>query len=168
MRAGLSVRPEAPADHGAVRLLLAAAFEGPEEAALVDRLRGEADAISLVAEADDGVRGHILFTRVTVGDETPRPAMALGPMAVEPSWQRRGIGSALVEAGLARCREAGHEAVFVLGHSDYYPRFGFRPAAPCWFRGPEFAPAFFSIELVSGGLRGLTGKVRYHPAFDDC
>ena len=90
-------------------------------------------------------------------------------MAVLPRCQRRGVGTALVEAGLEACREAGEPVVVVLGHPDYYPRFGFRPAwdAGLYFLSPGPNPAFMVRELEAGALAGRRGQVRYHPAFDE-
>jgi putative acetyltransferase len=93
--------------------------------------------------------------------------MGLAPMAVLPARQRQGIGSALVRDGLGRCRELGYEAVVVLGHPGYYPRFGFVPASRfgigCEYDVP--AEVFMALELVPGALRGKPGTIRYHPAF---
>jgi putative acetyltransferase len=141
----------------------------PQEAGLVDELRAAnlRPWVSLVAD-DDGVCGHILFTPVSVvRADGAWQAMALGPMAVSPARQRQGIGGRLIRAGLAACKEAGHEVVFVLGHADYYPRFGFRPTRPlgitCEFEVAE--PYFMVAELEPGALAGRTGEVRYHPLF---
>ena len=94
-------------------------------------------------------------------------AMALAPMAVVPERQRAGIGSELVRDGLARCRLRGVEAVFVVGHPAYYPRFGFSRASDfgitCEFEVPD--EAFMALELAPGSLRGRTGQVFYHEAF---
>ena len=92
------------------------------EANLVDALRGRvAFTLSLVAVEDDRIVGHILSTPVTIeSGSASRTALALGPMAVLPAYQNRGIGSQLVEAGLESCKEAGHHLVFVLGHPNYY------------------------------------------------
>lgn len=160
----MNIRPETRQDVAAVRAVNTAAFPTAAEADLVDRLRGLVDPfISLVAE-DSGVVGHILFTPVGVG---PRAALALGPMAVLPGRQRQGIGSALVRAGLAACLAAGHDLVFVLGHPEYYPRFGFVPTKPfsigCEFPVPP--EVFMLAELRPGAAAGVHGKVRYHEAF---
>jgi putative acetyltransferase len=90
-------------------------------------------------------------------------------MAVVPAQQRTGLGSALVRAGLEQCRKLGFGAVVVLGHPDYYPRFGFSPAARfgigCEYEAPQ--EAFMAIELQPGYLKGASGKVEYHAAFDE-
>jgi putative acetyltransferase len=110
-----------------IRSINEAAFGGSEEADLVDQLRTERDALlSLVAELKKRIVGHILFSRMWI--ETPRglvPAVALAPMAVLPEYQRRGIGGRLIRYGLDLLRGRGEEIVIVVGHPDYYPRFGF-------------------------------------------
>ncbi len=166
-----SIREETAADRSVVQNVLIRAFSTNGEAALVEALRGRTDPqISLVAERDgEGVVGHILFTPVSI--ETPagaHPALGLAPMAVTPACQRQGIGSALVEAGLAACSEVGAQTVFVLGHPDYYPRFGFEPAwrYGLYYGKPGPNPAFFVQALVAGALDGASGECRYHPAFD--
>ena len=165
----LSIRPEAAADRAAIHQVNLAAFDQPLEAELVDRLRPVAEPfISLVAEIDDEVVGHILFTSVTVGDgHEPRQAIGLAPMAVIPEHQRSGIGSTLVERGLEACRTAGHSVVVVLGHPGYYPRFGFERASRhrIRFEAPVPDEAFMVLELVPGALSSVSGIVRYHPEF---
>lgn len=166
----VKIRAERPGDWEAVHDVEAAAFGRPAEADLVDRLRQvETAMISLVAEVDGHTVGHVLFTPVSVVAGAGRvPAMALGPLAVAPECQKQGIGSALSWAGLDACRAAGHRLVFVLGHPDYYPRFGFEAARPygirCEFEGvPD--EAFMVMPLVPDALAGVQGMVMYHPAF---
>lgn len=86
-------------------------------------------------------------------------------MAVRPDRQRRGIGSRLIRDGLAMCRGRGHRVVVVLGHADYYPRFGFSPALAERLRSPFPGPHFMALELVPGALDGVVGEVRYPPPF---
>ena len=164
----MRVRAERTADVDAVHELNRAAFEGPDEARIVDALRGAVTPlVSLVAEVDGAVVGHILFSPVTVGPALHLPLMGLAPMAVLPAHQRKGIGSALVRAGLDACRELGAVGVVVLGHAAYYPRFGFVPASRfglgCEYDVPD--DVFMTLELVAGGLAGHAGIVRYHEAF---
>ena len=164
------IREETAADQSTVESLNERAFGGPDEARLVRALRGAAPGIvSLVAIGDGRPVGHILFTPVVVEGPAGRtPATALGPMAVEPEAQRKGIGTALVRAGLQACGDAGEKLVFVLGHAEYYPRFGFRPAAPADFhyKSSEFDPYFMMLELVPGSAPQGGGMVTYHPEFD--
>jgi len=167
----VTIRPEDEGDHAAVRQVNLSAFETNLEADLVDAVRPTAQPlVSLVAELDGAVVGHILFTPVTVSDgETTSRAIGLGPMAVLPELQRRAIGSRLVEAGLDACRELGEHVVVVLGHADYYPRFGFRLAAELGlhYRGPDFDPFFFVAELENRALEGIKGMVEYLPEFEN-
>lgn len=162
------IRPERPSDRDAVWQLNKAAFERADEADLVDRLRDRAaDYLALVAIDDDTIVGHIAFSRVTL--DPPRPdlsAAGLAPMAVAPGRQRKGTGAALVLEGLAECRRRGVHAVFVLGHPDYYPRFGFEPAAPLGIDNEYGAPpeAFMVQLLLAGCLDGIAGTARYDPA----
>lgn len=166
----VTIRPEQPGDADAIRTVNARAFEGPIEATLVDALRGTPGSISLIAASDGAVVGHILFTPVRVdGVEPPIPGAGLAPMAVLPEYQRQGIGSRLVRAGLDACRSAGHHFVVVVGHPEYYPRFGFVEAAS---RGlecewPVPAEAFMVLELVPGALANVRGLVRYRPEFSN-
>lgn len=166
----MMIRPERAHDHDAVRALNVSAFGSPGEARLVDRLRREADpVVSLVAEDHGVVVGHIMFTPVTLPDHPHLRAMGLGPMAVVSTHRRQGVGSALVRSGLERCKQMGFGAAVVLGHPDYYPRFGFRPAAThglaCEFAAP--AEAFMAVELQPNYLAAASGIVSYHAAFAD-
>ena len=162
----LQVRPEAQADLGAIHAVNREAFGSAAEAELVDALRANGDAaLSLVAENSSGVVGHILFSHLPI--QAPArdvAAVALAPMSVLPQWQRRGIGSALVRSGLDRCREAGCEAVVVLGHPAYYPRFGFSARLAESLQAPFSGHAFMALELVPGALNA-GGVVRYPGAF---
>ncbi|MBI3992747.1 MAG: N-acetyltransferase [Candidatus Lambdaproteobacteria bacterium] len=166
----MSIRDECPEDVSAIHHVNALAFGQPQEAALVDALRrAGAVLLSLVAVEDGAIVGHILFSPVRVrGGGGEFAAVGLAPMAVLPAWQRRGIGSALVRAGLARLRGMGQEAVVVLGHPAYYPRFGFRRASVFGLRWEHAAPdeAFMALELVAGSLAGRQGVVAYRPEFD--
>jgi putative acetyltransferase len=144
-----------------------AAFESPAEANLVDALRDQSDVISIVAEQDGHVLGHILFSPVRLTGADGLRAMGLAPMAVVPERQRTGIGSALIREGLAHCQRQSVDAVFVVGHPEYYPRFGFRPASAfgitCEFEVPD--EVFMTLELAPGALKGTPGRVFYHQAF---
>ena len=162
------IRPEERRDWAAVHAVNLSAFETPEEANLVDALREHARPIvSLVAEDDGAIVGHIMFSPVSLAGHPELRIMGLAPMAVVPPHQRKGIGSALVRAGLEQCRQLGFRAVVVLGHPSYYPRFGFSPSASygvgCEYDVPQ--EAFMVVELHAGFLRGASGKVKYHPAF---
>lgn len=162
------IRAERDTDHAAVHAVNAAAFPTPLEADLVDALRRQAHPlISLVAERDGAILGHILFSPVTLEGRPDLRIMGLAPMSVAPEHQRSGIGSALVRAGLAECKQLGFSAVVVLGHPEYYPRFGFSPAVRYGLRSEYDVPdeVFMALELLPGALRDTTGMIKYHPAF---
>jgi putative acetyltransferase len=164
----VSVRAEEPRDVDDVRIVNQRAFGGPVEAAIVDALRGLPDTISLVASVGNRIVGHILFSRVQVDGAGPEIAVfGLGPLAVLPELQRQGVGSQLVRAGLELCRTLGHDALVVLGHPDYYPRFGFVPADTKGLRYEHTVPreAFMALELRTGSLPPSGGVVRYRPEF---
>jgi putative acetyltransferase len=166
----MHIREEQAADIPAIRAVNLAAFETATEADLVDALRSEVTPIvSLVAEDAGVIVGHIMFTPVTLATPAANPEMLMGlaPMAVTPEWQRRGIGSRLIVEGLARCGGLGAAAVVVLGHAEYYPRFGFAPASRFGLRCEYDVPddVFMARELIDDGLKGVTGTVRYHPVF---
>ena len=166
----MQIRPEQAADIAAIHAVNRAAFDSDTEADLVDALREHADPIiSLVADDGGSIVGHILFSPVTLSGHADLKIMGLAPMAVRPAEQRRGIGSALVGAGLERCKQLGSGAVVVLGHPGYYPRFDFVPASrfglACEYDVPD--EAFMALELELGILRGASGTIRYHAAFAD-
>lgn len=163
------IREETAGDYEAIRAVNRVAFGGSEEAALVDRLRADGLAVaSLVAVERGEVASHILFSELPVKtDSGAISAASLAPMAVRPEWQRKGIGSALVRAGLDLCRARGKAVVIVLGHPGYYPRFGFSTdlasRIACPFPGAD--DAWMALELTPGALSGVTGTVRYPAAF---
>ena len=164
----MRIRPTAQAESAAVRAVNAAAFETSAEADLVEALhRKDMSLVSLVAEADGRIVGHILFSPVSLAEHAHLNFMGLAPMAVAPDYQRKGIGSALVREGLARCKELGCRAVVVVGHAEYYPRFGFVPAHRYALRCEYDVPAdvFMVAELEAGALNGVSGLVRYDDAF---
>jgi putative acetyltransferase len=181
------IRDEVPGDAAAIAAVLAAAFEPvagspPAETELVAALRAAgALSLSLVAEAPDGTLvGHIAFSPVTVGgpsegsgegsgaDSGAGRLLGLAPLAVLPSWQGHGVGTELVEAGLAGARAAGAALVFVLGEPAYYRRFGFRSAAERGIAWEHAAPAeaFMALALAPGAGAAPRGVLRYHAAFD--
>ena len=164
------VRPEEEPDWPSVKAVNSAAFETSAEATLVDSLRARADpTISLVAELNNSIVGHILFNPVKISEHPDIDLMALAPMAVDPQWQRRGIGSRLINAGLASCRDLGCGAVVVLGHPQYYTRFGFRSSKEFGIESEFNVPAevFMLIELIPDYLYNVSGVVQYHEAFSD-
>ena len=161
------IRDETVCDAAAIRQVHRLAFAQDDESRLVDALRsGGYVRASLVAEDDGQVVGHILVSDLAIAAPGGTvAALALAPVAVLPSHQRRGIGSMLVREGLQSCREAGHAVVIVLGHPEYYPRFGFSARLAGRLRAPFSGPAFMALELVPGALEGVEGEVRYPPPF---
>jgi putative acetyltransferase len=163
------VRTEKAEDHESVRRVNELAFGRRNEADLVDALRENARPyVSLVAVVDEQVVGHIFFSPVSIETDTDTfNAMGLAPMAVLPSHQNQGIGSQLVREGLKECQRIGEDIVVVLGHSNYYPRFGFVPARSKGLRSEYDVPdeAFMVAELTEDALDGRSGLVKYHPEF---
>ena len=168
MQGGWLIRAEEERDWPAVHAANAAAFETSGEARLVARLREEAQPmISLVAAENDEVLGHIMFSPVSLSGHLHLKMMGLGPMAVLPKLQRKGIGSALVRAGLELNQQLGFGAVVLVGHPEFYARFGFEPAErfglACEFDVP--AAAWMALELHPGFFDKVEGTVKYHSAF---
>ncbi|MDH3513308.1 MAG: N-acetyltransferase [Gammaproteobacteria bacterium] len=164
------IRDEEQQDRAAVHAVNASAFETPAEADLADALREQAHpVISLVAVDDGTIVGHIMFSPVSLSGHPDLRIMGLAPMAVTPEYQRQGIGSALVHAGLDRCKQLGFGAVVVLGHPEYYPRFGFLPSKHFGIRSEYEVPeeVFMVLELLSGYFLGVSGTIKFHAAFSN-
>ena len=167
----ITIRPEQPDDIAAVRAINEAAFGDTAEATIVDSLRDAcADAVSLVAVEDDRILGHIFFTPAyVIGGHGSTQGMGLAPMAVLPERQRKGIGSMLVQAGIGAARERECPFIIVVGHPEYYPRFGFVPAShhglTCQWDGvPD--EAFMVLILDEPAMAGACGTARYRDEFD--
>lgn len=160
------IRDRQPADDAAIASVVDAAFGGTGESRLVRALR-EAGlaAIDLIA-VEEAVVGHVLFSRLEVTiDGRSLKSLALAPVGVRPDRQRRGIGRALIRAGLDRARAEGWEAVVVLGDPAYYPQFGFSAAQARHLEAPYSGAAFMALALQAGALDGRAGRVVYPPAF---
>jgi len=170
----ITIRPEEPRDIAVIRHVNEQAFArdghlGTEEADLIDALRGNDHVVvSLVAEVNGQVVGHILFSPMTVESANGgiHQLIALGPLAVLPEYQKQGVGSALMNTGLDEIRELGHGAVFLVGHASYYPRFGFRPARERGIIYQDGRDSVQVIELRPGELDGVTGTARFSPEFE--
>ena len=163
-----SVAREAPGERDQVLALNRAAFGGEVEAEIIERLTAdELVAVSLVARENGGVVGHIMFSDLDVRvDGRLLHAASLAPMAVAPTQQRRGIGSSLVRAGLAAMRAGAYDAVIVLGHPEFYSRFGFTAHAVARMKSPfQGHEAFMGIALTLGALDGAQSDCRYPAAF---
>ncbi|PRD41816.1 N-acetyltransferase [Phyllobacterium phragmitis] len=155
------IRDEGPADIAAIHRVVEAAFRQSVEADLVDRLRADGDSvISLVAEEDGKIVGHILFSPMSA----PFPALGLAPVSVLPERQHAGIGSKLIREGLKRAEREGCRAVFVLGEPEYYRRFGFDPALAAGFASAYAGPYLMALPL-NGEMPAEKGGIDYAPAF---
>jgi putative acetyltransferase len=168
------IRQETDSDFAAVIDVNRQAFGRDDEARLVERLRKSRTFIqelSLVADLNRQIVGHILFTKIVIrsGDGNEYPSLALAPMAVLPRCQKQGIGGKLVQHGLKRAIELGHRSVIVLGHEQYYPAFGFEPASRWNISCPYDVPdnVFMAMELSEDGLKGVTGTVKYPDDFNE-
>ena len=173
--ARMLVRRDRAGDHAAVREVIAAAFAAttpqgvPVEVGLVDALRESAEwlpPLSLVAESDDGdIIGYVVCTRAWVDD---RPALGLGPLAVAPAAQGQGVGAALMHAVLGAADALDEPLIALLGHTDYYPRFGFRPAAELGVTPPvaDWA-SHFQVRTLSSYRPELQGTFRYAQPFNE-
>lgn len=161
----IEIRPEQPHDLSAIREVNRQAFNQEQEGRIVDALREHGGTLlSMVAITDGLVVGHIMFSPLTVG---PVAGAALGPMAVLPHYQRQGIGSRLVERGLERLRDQGCPFVVVIGHPEFYPRFGFQRAADyrltcAW----DVPPEAFMVTVLKPEMAGsLAGLAEYRSEF---
>jgi putative acetyltransferase len=168
----MDIRSEKPEDLEAVRKVNIAAFGRENEANLVDSLRGSASTFSFVAVQSDRIVGHLFFSLVAVEGKCSSNLSILGlaPVAVLPNYQRQGIGTLLIREGLKECGRSGFHAVVVLGHPDFYPRFGFIPASRkglgCEYDVPD--EAFMVLELESAALQDCSGTVKYRSEFSLC
>lgn len=156
-----AIRAERPADRSAVHAIHEAVFSDGE-AGLVDTLRASGDLVlSLVAEVEDAVVGHVAYSR---GYLDNRPVVMLGPVGVRPGWQGQGIGRQLIEDGNEQLAAAGEAAIFVVGDARYYARFGFEAGAAARFSCAYAGPHFMVLECADGALPA-SGTVRYSAAF---
>jgi putative acetyltransferase len=166
----ITVRPETSEDASAIDVVHISAFGGEAEAHLISNLRASGSynrELSLVAELNGRIVGHVLLTRIALRkDGEEKIVLALGPMSVVPSQSHRGIGSELIKASVELAREKGYGAIIVVGHPEYYRRFGFLPAkeigVTCNLPAP--ADALTGMEIVKGNLAG-GGHVEYPEAF---
>jgi putative acetyltransferase len=170
---GIAVRPETSGDREAIRQVNELAFGRPYEADIVDKVRsssGFLSELSLVAETEGKIVGHALFSEATVeGESRSWTVLALGPIAVLPSFQKQGIGGKMIGVGMKRAADLGYGAVVLTGHPTYYPRFGFVPASRFGLK-PKFSvrdDVFMARLLRPEGLDGVQGSFGFPPAFDE-
>jgi len=166
----ITIRSEEPADVEVIQSIHKSAFPTEAEARLVDRLREERKlALSLIAEVEKGVVGHVAFSPVSVDPQSPaKRGLGLGPVAVQPEWQRKGIGEQLIMRGIEDCRGEGYSYMVVLGEPEYYRKFGFRRAS-MYGLANEYGvdDPFMVLELRLGGLPKLPGVVKYVKVFSE-
>ncbi len=167
------IRPEAEDDYDKITKINSLAFGQENEGRLVEKLRSSENFIpelSLVAEFDDKIVGHILFTRIKIISEiSEHSSLALAPMSVLPDYQNQGIGSQLVRTGLMQGGLMEHKSVIVLGHPEFYPRFGFLPASKWDIKSPFDVPdeVYMALELEKDALKYVHGVVEYAKAFSE-
>lgn len=169
----VTIRAELTNDYIAITKVNNLAFGQSTEGILVEKLRKNPAFIpelSLVAEHKGNIVGHILLFPVKIKSQARDfPCLALAPMSVVPEYQNRGIGGKLIQAGLRKAGDLGYNSVIVLGHPEYYPRFGFRPASK-WNIKTDYDVAdevFMAMELTTEGLKGVSGTVEYPNEFQE-
>jgi putative acetyltransferase len=164
------IRIEKEEDSKSIYEINERAFKQKDESELIERIRSSKNFVpelSLVAEEDGKIVGHIMFSKIKIIGEEEYESLALAPMAVLPELQRQGIGGKLIKEGLNKAREIGFDSVIVLGHKDYYPRFGFERASKWNIKCPFQAPdeTFMAIELNYESLANKPGMVEYPKEF---
>ncbi len=173
----VKIRQESNSDYLDVFNLIKKAFESeemsnPDEPFLVDRLRKSnafIPELSLVAEYDGKIAGHILLTKIKIKNEKYEfDSLALAPVSVLPEYQGKGIGGLLINQAHKKAKELGHKSVVLLGHENYYPRFGYQLTEKFRIQLPFEVPTenCMAIELVEGGLKNISGTVEYPKEFN--
>lgn len=172
----LTIREEEIKDYNEVEKVVeesfkTAEFSDKDEHNLVGRLRNSNEFIkelSLIAEEENKILGHVLLTKALIkGESTSYETLVLAPLAVLPEYQKSGIGKNLMNKAIERARELGYKSIVVLGHENYYPKFGFEKASKYGVEAPFEVPdeAYMILELLQGGLNGISGIVEYSKAF---
>ena len=162
----IEIREERPDDIAAIREVNRRAFGQDQEGNIVDALRTNGAArLSLVATVNGQVAGHIMYSLLTVAENVD--GVALGPMAVVPEYQRQGIGTKLIGAGNRKIKDAGYPFIIVVGHAEYYPRFGFRPASEYGIKCEWDVPdeVFMLLVLNEAKMQGASGLAKYRHEF---
>ncbi|MDD2665591.1 MAG: N-acetyltransferase [Methanocellales archaeon] len=166
----LTIRKGEEKDYKKVYEVNCLAFQQENESKLIEKIRKGKNFIpelSLVAEIEDEIMGHILFSRINIFGDSVFDSLALAPMAVSPEFQKKGIGSNLIKKGIEKAKELGFDSIIVLGHKEYYPKFGFQRASKWNIKCPFEAPdeAFMAIELTERAFEGKAGTVKYPDEF---
>lgn len=166
----VTIRREEAKDYKKVCEVTRSAFQQETECKLIEKIRkGKhfVPELSLVAEVDHEIVGHILFSRITIVGDSVFESLALAPMAVIPEFQKQGIGTKLIKKGIEEAKELGFNSIIVLGHKDYYPKFGFTRASNWGIKCPFEVPdeAFMAIELTERAFEDKAGTVKYPDEF---
>jgi len=166
----ITIRKEEERDYKKVYEVNRLAFQQENESKLIEKIRKGNNFVpdlSLVAKIDDEIVGHILFSRIKIVGDSIFESLALAPMAVIPEFQKQGIGAELIKKGIDKAKELGFDSIIVLGHKEYYPKFGFKRASnwsiECPFEVPD--EAFMAIELTEKAFEDKAGTVRYPDEF---
>ncbi|MFK8137772.1 MAG: GNAT family N-acetyltransferase [Bdellovibrionales bacterium] len=167
----IEYREELSGDSEKIFELNKSVFETDAEARLVDALRESKKLLlSMVAVADHKIVGHIAFSPMSIEQQGKRKLAGLGPMEVATSFQKQGVGSSLINKSEEKLKAMGYDAIFLLGHKEYYPKFGYRPSLPSFgIRSKYDVPdEFFMAKPISDkGLDGLSGTIHYTSEFDE-
>ncbi|MCF4968159.1 GNAT family N-acetyltransferase [Nostoc sp. CMAA1605] len=165
----MNIRCEIPSDYQAINEVNRLAFAGENEVKIIEAIRHSdfyIPALSLVAEVNNQIVGHIILSYIHLIGEEQLKVLALAPLAVHPQFQKQGIGSKLVTVALTKAAETQEALVIVLGHPDFYQRFGFEPSVNYGIESPfPVAQEFFMVKPLKKYDQNYRGKVVYPPAF---
>ncbi len=168
MEIKLNIREEIPSDYVAIREVNFQAFNKDKEPQIVEDLRANGNMVlSLVAEKDNQIVGHIVLSRMMIKKEdgTQVKVLAMGPVAVLPTVQKQGVGSQMIKESIRLATERGESAILLLGHKEYYPKFGFSPSLVVGIEHPFNKENFMGVELIKDSLKDLKGRMKYSKAF---
>ena len=167
-----TIRKEEEKDHKQIHEVNKLAFQQENESNLIEKIRKSENFVpelSIVAEINNRIVGHILFSKIKIMGDSDYESLALAPVAVIPEFQKRGIGSELVKIGIDKAKELGFDSIIVLGHKEYYPKFGFQRASKWDIKCPFEVPdeVFMAIELTEKAFEGKAGTVKYPDEFNE-
>jgi len=168
----ITIRKEEEKDHKQIYEVNKLAFQQENEGKLIEKIRNTENFIpelSIVAEIDNRIVGHILFSKIKIVGKSVYESLALAPMAVIPEFQKKGIGSELVKIGIKMAKKLGFDSIIVIGHKEYYPKFGFQRASKWNIKCPFEVPdeVFMAIELTEKAFEGKAGTVEYPDEFNE-
>jgi predicted N-acetyltransferase YhbS len=169
----VTIKPEEKQDYGSIEIVNDIAFKQKNESILINKLREKPDFIpnlSLVAKYQNEIIGHILFFPVKIiAKESACITLSLAPMSIHPDFQNKGIGSLLIKSGLEQAKKEGFSSIIVIGHPNYYPRFGFLPASKWGIMVPFDVPdnVFLALELYEDELAKCHGMVDFPKEYFD-